>query len=90
MGAAWAADFTADTQGNIYEGEWKHSQRHGVGKMIYANGDCWDGIWLDGKKRNGALRLRKSDVYLQRWEKGRLQYCHKVAYSIYNILHLHS
>ena len=36
--------------GDVYDGEWKDSKRHGKGKMTSAVGDVYDGKWKDNKK----------------------------------------
>ena len=33
----------------MYEGEWNEDVMHGVGKMIYPNGDVYEGKLLNGK-----------------------------------------
>ena len=35
-------------QGNKYEGEFNFNLMHGQGKMIYYNGDVYDGTWKTG------------------------------------------
>lgn len=36
---------------NKYEGEFKRDERTGKGKMIYSNGDIYEGDWLNDQKR---------------------------------------
>ena len=31
--------------GNLYEGQWEHSQPHGQGKMTFADGSVYEGIF---------------------------------------------
>jgi len=38
--------------GDVYEGEWKCGQRHGMGVYVWFDGDFYSGPWEDGK-RNG-------------------------------------
>ena len=33
----------------IYEGTWKKKLKDGQGKMIYSNGDCYEGNWIENK-----------------------------------------
>ena len=36
------------SSGDIYKGDWKGGERHGVGVMQYANGNVFDGTWSKG------------------------------------------
>lgn len=31
--------------GTIYQGQWDHDQRKGKGKLIFPNGDTFDGVF---------------------------------------------
>ena len=35
--------------GQVYEGDWSHSMRHGYGRLLHTNGTTIDGDWEDGK-----------------------------------------
>ena len=35
--------------GQLYEGDWSDSRRHGYGRLVYANGTVLEGDWVDGK-----------------------------------------
>ena len=41
-------DRTGGQDDGKYEGEFQGYQRHGKGKMVYKNGDVYDGYWKDG------------------------------------------
>lgn len=55
--------------GSIYEGQWKHGQRHGRGKQIWKDGSIYEGHWA-GDKANGKGRLihGNGDVYEGEWK----------------------
>jgi hypothetical protein len=40
---------------NSCEGEMKDGKKHGKGKMDFANGDSYTGIWVDDKKTGPGL-----------------------------------
>ena len=42
--------------GSKYVGEWKRGQMHGEGKMTYANGDIFEGVYVDGLRWSGILK----------------------------------
>jgi hypothetical protein len=58
-----------------YEGNYKDGNKCGVGKMIYPNGDIYEGEWLDNKVTSLSpppssltlyvLDARRRDLYLQ-------------------------
>ena len=37
-----------DEEGSLYEGEWFNGLKDGMGIMIYANGERYDGFWKEG------------------------------------------
>ena len=46
------------TNGNLYNGIWRHDKRVGFGKMTYANGDEYSGPWTpSGRHGSGVLSL---------------------------------
>ena len=36
------------SNGFVYKGFWKDDVRHGIGEMIYADGNKYNGEWIDG------------------------------------------
>jgi hypothetical protein len=40
---------------DVYVGEEKNGVPHGKGKMVYANGDVYEGEWFDGKKNGQGI-----------------------------------
>ena len=36
-----------------YIGEWENNKKHGLGVMIFTNGDKYDGNWVDGNMHAG-------------------------------------
>ena len=48
----------------VYTGQWYQNEKHGAGRMVYANGDVYDGTWRrnlhDG---SGTLALAAGGVY---------------------------
>ncbi len=66
------------SNGEFYEGNFKHNYRNGVGVHYYKNGDFYDGEWLndrrigrgrifqsDGSKINGMFIEDKADGYVE-------------------------
>ena len=42
-----------------YEGEWKDHLKNGQGTMTFANGDVYEGEWMDNKiTRNMVIELK--------------------------------
>lgn len=41
---------------DVYSGEEKNGVPHGKGKMIYDNGDVYEGEWFDGKENGYGIR----------------------------------
>jgi hypothetical protein len=42
------------SNGDVYSGNFVNGQRSGRGKMIYANGDTFDGFWFENNKKEGT------------------------------------
>jgi len=58
-------------EGNVsYEGEFSHSKPNGKGKMIYANGNYYDGNWQNNVRSNGYGVMIFKDGSIQDFEKG--------------------
>ncbi len=54
-----------------YEGQWKHSNPHGTGTMIYQNGDKYSGGWSEGKQHGkGTYTFKDGTSYEGLWEHG--------------------
>lgn len=54
--------------GDVYEGQWKHDQRHGEGRLQYLNGDVYQGSWVqDVKEGQGTLHYLNGEVYEGQW-----------------------
>ena len=63
-----------DSQGNIYNGSIIRNyqnniyEKHGNGKMTYANGNVYDGQWLKDKKDGkGTMTYANGDIYDGQW-----------------------
>jgi hypothetical protein len=52
-----------------YDGNYKDGLKNGVGKMIYPNGDFYEGEWIDNKMQGeGTYTYKKSgDIYSGSW-----------------------
>ena len=51
-------------------GSWQHNQRHGSGKLVYANGDVYEGMFAN-HVRNGTGTFTSKDVtYNGEWANG--------------------
>ena len=61
-----------DEEGNRYEGETADGKRHGKGKMDYANGDSYTGIWVnDQRTGHGVHTSLDGSRYEGQWKNGR-------------------
>lgn len=55
--------------GNIYNGEFKNSLKHGHGKMEYLDGSVYDGEWQENKHCGfGVMRYDGGDYYVGYWQ----------------------
>jgi hypothetical protein len=53
----------------IYEGHWNNNQRHGLGRLILANGDVYEGSWVNDKRHGfGVSWSNSSEGYVGDWE----------------------
>jgi len=52
-----------------YTGNYKDGQKHGVGKMIYPNGDIYEGEWVENRMEGeGSYTYKTSnDIYSGSW-----------------------
>mmetsp|Transcript_5875 Transcript_5875/g.9678 ORF Transcript_5875/g.9678 Transcript_5875/m.9678 type:complete len:232 (+) Transcript_5875:51-746(+) len=52
-----------------YEGDYKDGLKHGVGKMVYPNGDVYEGEWFENKMQGeGTYTYKKTtDIYSGAW-----------------------
>jgi len=52
-----------------YDGNYKDGLKNGVGKMVYPNGDIYEGEWIDNKMQGeGTYTYKKSgDIYSGSW-----------------------
>ncbi|CAJ1346014.1 unnamed protein product [Effrenium voratum] len=58
--------------GAIYDGDWLHGNRHGVGKQIWPDGTEYFGQWLSGKANGlGHIKHSDGDSYDGEWVNGR-------------------
>lgn len=72
MGPASEEDETP-TEKARFEGNYKDGQKTGVGRMVYPNGDVFEGEWLDNKAHGeGTYTYKKSqDIYSGSWVNGK-------------------
>jgi len=57
--------------GDVYDGEWLGSWRHGNGKQIFSNGMIYDGRWLyDTINGFGTMWYPNGDTYVGNWYNG--------------------
>ena len=45
------------SNGDVYEGEWRSSRRHGEGRMQYSDGRMYQGRWLEDSPGGAPLDL---------------------------------
>lgn len=55
----------------IYVGGWRNGLRYGEGKMVWGNGDCYEGYW-DEDEMSGTGTFTRADKssYSGTWKKG--------------------
>ena len=47
-------------------------EKNGKGRIVYQNGDIYDGRWRDGQKNgSGAYRLVSGDTFWGKWLDGK-------------------
>lgn len=58
----------------VYVGEWVQGKRSGVGRMVWANGDQYEGVW-EGDAMSGGqgefLRAADGSYYRGTWKSGK-------------------
>jgi hypothetical protein len=61
--------------GDIYEGDFKCNQMHGIGKIVHASGNVWAGEFKYDRKDGKGLIFNSAsgDMYKGAWETGILQ-----------------
>ena len=60
--------------GDVYEGWWKDTKRHGQGVFTMANGSVYDGEWKDGRMQGkGVFTKDNGKVYEGEWKNGKKQ-----------------
>lgn len=71
MGPASADDETPVEKAR-FEGIYKDGARNGFGRMVYPNGDVYEGEWVDNKMHGeGTYTYKKSgDIYSGSWKDG--------------------
>uniref|UniRef100_UPI0035900305 alsin isoform X2 n=1 Tax=Myxine glutinosa TaxID=7769 RepID=UPI0035900305 len=58
---------------DVYQGPWKAAKMHGQGVMHYANGDTYEGSFVDGARnghgmqRSGSFASLSSSIYIGQW-----------------------
>ena len=45
-----------ETDGDVYEGEYRNNKRHGFGEMKYGNGQIYRGQWKDNQKDGSGFQ----------------------------------
>lgn len=62
-GAAAGGEGDEDVQ-NLYEGQWKNNEKHGIGKQTYVGSGEYFGYWENGKRQGeGVFTYLSKDVY---------------------------
>jgi hypothetical protein len=58
--------------GDIYQGSFLNSKKHGYGEYIYLNGDIYEGDWQnDLKEGYGIYKWNNGDIYDGYWHQGK-------------------
>jgi hypothetical protein len=62
----------AANNGDIYQGSFLNSKKHGYGEYIYLNGDIYEGDWQnDLKEGYGIYKWNNGDIYDGYWHQGK-------------------
>ena len=65
------ADGDAEPVEATYTGEWRDSQKHGIGKQVYPGVGTYNGYWENGQRHGeGVMIYQNQDVYSGQWVKG--------------------
>ena len=57
--------------GDIYDGEWREDQAHGMGVKIFNTGDVHSGMYrYDVREGHGLYQFANGDEYAGEWERG--------------------
>ena len=60
--------------GDVYEGNYKHGKKHGLGKYVSSDGCVYSGEWLDDKKHGmGKMHFANGNVYEGNFRDGRIE-----------------
>lgn len=58
--------------GNYYEGEYVHDQKHGKGVYHWKDGRKFIGSWVNGKQEGiGIYQLKTGDQKVGEWRQGK-------------------
>jgi len=58
--------------GAVYDGDWLHGSRHGLGKQMWPDGTEYVGQWLNGLASGvGYIKHSDGDCYAGQWVSGR-------------------
>jgi len=56
----------------MFEGEYKEGKKHGVGRMVFPNGDVYHGMWEgDQPNGDGTYKYSNGDMYSGAWSAGK-------------------
>merc|ERR1712176_417593 len=59
-------------EGAYYDGNWELDQRHGKGKMFFADKSVYDGDWRDDLQNGfGTIYFPNGDMYEGHWKGGK-------------------
>lgn len=63
-----------------YEGNYKDGLKHGIGKMVFPNGDLYEGEWFENKvlSKHYLLIESKSSPYISKVTRRRNLYIQKI------------
>lgn len=56
-----------------YKGEWRNGKREGKGKMVWADGSSFDGIWKNDQRLKGRQILANGWVYFGKFENDKME-----------------
>ena len=59
--------------GSIYEGNWEHGKRNGMGRRLYNAGDLYEGLWKDGVAHGKGINILPNKTrYIGEYRNGYL------------------
>lgn len=62
----------SDYEDGTYEGQWKAGKREGSGTLQWQDGTCFTGIWKNGMRLNGEMKMSNGFIYKGTFQEDKL------------------